>query len=1006
MANKGMCMGRILGCLARIAYVMMCMLFVSMAVPAKAFATEPNTLRVGIFDTAGYYGNDDAGRPSGYGYAYLGEIAKVSPLYMITAYDKADIMDQLNDALEQIQVSKPSFNTDLYNKYFESESSVLQLTLKETEYIKNHKPIKVVYDSNWAPFESFDKVANAPVGINADIMKRIAEKTGLSFEYINGFNYDEAIKMVSNGEADMLLSYDTNSQKGKELNIQLSDTFLDAPIAIIGKEYNITPKSVFAVPGTYTIPLAYIQRHFPNNKIITLRGIEDCYAAIQNGDADFTAENIYAANCVIQYGTYGSLVVASITTQMDRFSFAFNADTDYQLISIINKGILTVSEAEKAALILAHTTNMGSERGRELFVKRYRVMIMFVFLVLFITLIAGLFIIILQQMKNRKALWKMAYVDELTGLSNLNKFKMDAKKLLSDNPNKRYVMALLDINKFNLINEIYGFPEGDRVLLALKDGLYGFINPAIDLIARKDSDEFLIFADYDRVMLDGSEHDGFSGELKEYMLEKTGHKLRFSVGRYLIKPGENDIDAVFEKVNYAHSMAKQSSPVSEIYDYDDDMKKQAIRHREIENKMEAALNNNEFIIYLQPKYRLEDERLTGAEALVRWQEKTGKDVVYPSEFVPLFEKNGFIVRLDMYMFKKACEIISGWMGQGLPLTTISVNFSRIHLQNPDFVDEIIAIADSFNVPKRYLEIELTESTIFDNEAVLEDVLVKLHNVGFTLSMDDFGTGYSSLGLLKNLPVDVIKIDRAFFTNNRYKSRARTVIESVVKMAKDLDIHTVAEGVETFEHVEFLREIGCESVQGYYFAKPMPAADFSTQSFVVTPDRVEADYKLDIKLLGDIALGRGVLGVEMPVAVYRLFEFAIREALSERYGEGEMEETMRMAGKISGRVFASEILDLSLEFNDFIDQLTEKWREMKIGLLRLERLEAESGAAVITIRDDLDCSGTKDEGKVICNYDEGFIAGVLYEYTKKIYTVVEIDCWGNGSDVCRFEVIPK
>ncbi len=624
-------------------------------------------------------------------------------------------------------------------------------------------------------------------------------------------------------------------------------------------------------------------------------------------------------------------------------------------------------------------------------------------LFLILGLVLLLLCVLVLLIRNRKILWSVAYIDPRTGMGNLNKFKLDAEKIIRNNPDKRFQVLMLDINKFNLINEMYSYEEGNIVIKAFCDTLVEQNSSSNTYcVARVRADNFILISE----VMDEDEAKSFLIKTVASVKEKTGHFLQLCTGRYIIDEGFTNIDLIYERVNYAHNISKQNPLQGTIYDYDDDIKKQAIRHKEIEAIMEQALEDNEFVVYLQPKYRLLDESLAGAESLVRWQKKDG-GVVFPSEFIPLFEANGFIQKLDMYMFTQTCKILNAWREEGKNLITISNNFSRLHLNNPTFVDEIISISDEYGVPRSYLEIELTESTIFDNEEVLEDILYRLHNAGFTLSMDDFGSGYSSLGLLKNLPVDVIKFDRAFFSNNRYKSRARTVIESVVQMAKELGIQTVAEGVELPEHVELLKELGCEIVQGYYYAKPMPFEQLSTFDVDRKPyEFYEPEYNLKLEDLGDIEVGRSKLGSDMPVLVYRLFEFSVREALTTLYGAGEMENALRYAGKISGRIMINTLLDKKLSFDEFIPHFIERMDELGIGVVNLEKFEKDSGFIVFTVQDDLDCSGTSDIGRTVCNYDEGIFAGVLYEYTNKAYSVVEVDCWSTGAEICRFECRPK
>ncbi len=925
------------------------------------------------------------------------------PYYFIMNKENTALYDLVNDAMEQMLMENPNFIAQLNMKYYSTESNPLVLTKKEKEFINKLGTLKVVFDSYWPPFESYNEGTGEPEGINVDAFNLITEKIGLNYEFLSGYDYEQAIQAVGEKSVDMLLSYDTNPQKAAELNMLLSNNFLSTPISIVGKKYRVSADSVFAIPTTYTLPMRFVKEHFPDNKIIKFDDITECYEAIKDDKADFTLENIYAATDAIESGKYGGLLIASVTPLMDKFSFAFRSDIDPMLINIMNKAIMTVTDAEMDSLLLAYTTNKVAASGLEM-AKNYDRQRAIISVSAMIIVFISMCYVIFMQFRNKKSLWRMAYIDELTGFSNYNKFKKDAEKLLLYNNNLGYICTIIDVDNFKLINEMQGFAEGDRIIKGMSKAIESVLNPTLDTFGRIYSDHFVILKSYP-ISEDGERlEEETEEEFLKALQSQLGQMVTFRFGRYFLDKNETDLVEVLEKANYAHSVAKEQVH-SNVCNYDDALRRVDIREKQIENKMENALLSNQFKVYLQAKYSLADETVIGAEALVRWQEDD-KDFIYPSEFIPLFEKNGFIIKLDMYMFKKACEIIRHWIDKDLPLITISVNFSRLHLKNENFVKEIIEIADGYRVPKRYLEVEITESTMLDNELALEDILVNLHAAGFTLSMDDFGTGYSSLGLLKNLPVDVIKIDRSFFAENKYKNRARTVIINVIKMAKELGIHTIAEGVESFEHIEFLREMGCDAVQGYYYAKPISADSFSTQSIVVKHTDSEIIHNLSMEAIGNIDLGRGSLGVEMPVAVYRLFQLAIREAITQRGGDGEMVETLRQAGKIAGSVFAQELLDVNLPFAEFMSNLADKLMELKIGILKAENFNADTGSAVFTVSNDLDCSGMPNTGKVICNYDEGFISGVLYEYTKKHYSVVEVDCFGTGANLCRFEAKVK
>lgn len=431
--------------------------------------------------------------------------------------------------------------------------------------------------------------------------------------------------------------------------------------------------------------------------------------------------------------------------------------------------------------------------------------------------------VVMIQRKNTKKLERIAYEDDLTGVPTLAKFKIDAQKLLDDHPNMKFVLVKNDVDKFKLLNRTCGFETGDQVLKNMAKAFAGCVFSKNFVVARFNIDEFIFLHEFSSMEKLSEQKRRYDALFKELMGDGFSYNIHFVSGHYhLYRDDCRDINVAIERVNTAHRCAKNTG-VSMVV-YDEKLLEDALRKKEIENRMEHALAHGEFKVFLQPKYRLNDERLIGAEALVRWEDGE-RGLLYPGAFISIFEGNGFIVKLDMYMFKNTCQLIRGWMQRGLQPVPVSVNFSRLHLANKDFIPALCEIADHYQVPHQLLEIELTETAILDNEKILFSALKQLHTRGFTVSMDDFGIGYSSLGLLKNIPVDEIKIDRSFFIAAENKSRTKFVLACIIDMAKHLDIKTVAEGVETNEHIELLRTLGCDIVQGYYYAKPMPEKEF-------------------------------------------------------------------------------------------------------------------------------------------------------------------------------------
>lgn len=428
------------------------------------------------------------------------------------------------------------------------------------------------------------------------------------------------------------------------------------------------------------------------------------------------------------------------------------------------------------------------------------------------------------QNRSMRALEEIAYVDELTKAPTLAGFKLEAQRFIDENPGKKLLMVKFDIDKFKLVNEILGKEVGDLVIINLAKALKMNIAPGYDRYARVHDDEFLVLHEYEQAEELIHIRDKYQVIFATLMGDKFDYNIRMVSGHYYME-SENCKDAseAIEKANIAHRRAKQMN--TEICVYDETLIKEDIRKKDIEERMTHALYTGEFKVYLQPQYNLKNETISGAEALVRWKPENGS-LIYPDEFIPIFEENGFVTSLDMYMFGKSCEIIRGWLDASITPVVVSVNFSRKHLSNSHFVMALCDIADTYSVPHRYLGIEITEGIFFDNKEVLLDVLERLHENNFTLIMDDFGTGYSSLGMLKNIPVDVIKIDKSFFDNMENEERAKVVLGYMIKMASVLNIQTVSEGVETKEMADSLREFGCDIAQGYYFARPMPAEELS------------------------------------------------------------------------------------------------------------------------------------------------------------------------------------
>ena len=416
---------------------------------------------------------------------------------------------------------------------------------------------------------------------------------------------------------------------------------------------------------------------------------------------------------------------------------------------------------------------------------------------------------------------RLAYEDPLTGGKNVNYFNEFAQILLHDNKEMPYVVCRFDIANFRYINESYGHVKADQVLKACVKEFEGCFGPR-ELCVRMNADQFLA------LMINDA---GMDGRLEAFRAAVNAaargvgikYPIKFKLGIYQVRTHEKDVDVMIDRANAARRMLRGDEKHSRLV-YSEEIASNMHKANLIESQMQHALASGEFKVYLQAKWDIEKNTVCGCEALVRWVKSDGK-IVRPDEFIPLFEKNGFIEMLDFYMLETVCQQVCALQKEGKMVYPVSVNQSRVLLHNPDYLDNVVDILRKYKIPEGLVELEITETVFEDEKDRIFDVLEKLKICGVKLNMDDFGSGYSSLNMLKDVPFDVIKIDRVFFSASVDNEKSRVVLCKIVEMINGIGMDVVCEGVENQEHVDFLRSIGVKKVQGFYYAKPVPCEEF-------------------------------------------------------------------------------------------------------------------------------------------------------------------------------------
>lgn len=416
--------------------------------------------------------------------------------------------------------------------------------------------------------------------------------------------------------------------------------------------------------------------------------------------------------------------------------------------------------------------------------------------------------------KQRMRIEQLAFVDEVTGGNTYTKFTIDVQKLLQTEQRTSYSILAFDIDSFKYINGFYGFEQGDKILKTVYDQYQSQLTEK-ERIARISADHFVVLL-----------KDVSTERLKTLFcseLSIDGIKVYLSAGLYHLKNNEESLNLVLDKATLISRKAKDQSH-KEVFIYSDEVDADINRKEQVKRAIEQALANNEIVAYFQPKVDIDGNKLAAAEALARWITKEGV-MISPAEFIPICEKTGIITSIDWTILEQTLQFLRTCIDNHLPCVPISVNFSRHHLRNPDFSQTLRERLEHYQIPGELIEVELTETIIFDNAKSVNNLIHELHDFGVKVSMDDFGSGYSSLHMLQDVDIDTLKIDRGFLQSTENSERQTTIFETIVQMANKLHIQTVVEGVETAEHITLMKQSGASIAQGYFYSKPVDRATF-------------------------------------------------------------------------------------------------------------------------------------------------------------------------------------
>lgn len=745
-----------------------------------------------------------------------------SPFYFATAKGNEKVLSGLNYAQNIIKNTNPYFDQQLYQKYYGSLTEAsLVMTREEQNTVNNAPVIRVAVVDFYQPFICYDPLSDTYSGIISDILNDISIRTGLTFRYKTAASFKDALDMVKNQNADITGFFSKNYYQAEQNNLRLTSSYLNVPaVMITDKKVPVPSYETLALTSSYLLPYEALSKLSSGN-LAYYDTPEDCAEAVKNHKADAAFLNAYSADYILSDSRFFDLKQVSLKGYDYDMCFAVSDNMDALLFQIINQAVTSISKDKMNEIIIDNNLVFSEITIQDIF-NRMPLNVVLLAGGIFIIITCALGSVIYMKSRNNRIIHQLLDTDTLTGMSSYKLFLANANSML-EHTAKQYALISLDIDRFKYINETYGYQEGDRLLITLAGEIRNFMGEG-ELFARVFADNYILLLTYstrpelhNRILSINQQLDLILNN------NSRGYHLVLSLGIYC--PGQEplNLDVFIDRASYAREQAKGSYSNTIMY-YDEQIKKQIKEEKELESQMKSALSNREFKPYYQAKVDITSREIVGAEALVRWINPR-KGFMSPGSFIPYFEKCGFIVNVDLYIFKEVCCQIRQWLNDGIPVPTISCNFSRLHFKNENFPETLKQIADECQVPASLLELEITETVAMEHAEVVSEYVDRLHSYGFKIAIDDFGVGYSSLGVLEQLSIDVLKLDKTFFDKSRNNKISEAIIQCLVDLANKIQMQIVCEGIETTEQEQFLHDTGCYIAQGFLYARPIPAEEF-------------------------------------------------------------------------------------------------------------------------------------------------------------------------------------
>ena len=746
-----------------------------------------------------------------------------SDFYFAVSKKRPELLSELNDALSRLQDENRFYNQQLYEQYIIRAGANAFLSASEVSWLEAHGTIRVGYQDSYLAFCAADEETGRLTGTLKDFLDLAAYSMAnarLDFSAAAYPTASAALDALNSGEIDCVFPVNLKAYDGEKRNLVMTPPLTDTDIYAIVRQADqhiFTQKEHVVVAVNEGNPNyeAFLQEHFPSWRKVYYPETAQCLKAVSDGVADCVLISSFRYNNIARLCEKYRLTSLSTGMGLD-YCFAVGSGNT-ELYSILAKAIGLVPSSTLHAALIYYTTEDARLSFTDFLADNIGTVLAVVAVVVLVILV--LMVYSIRAEKKAARLISATETDELTGLYSRNYFFEYANRMYRAQPETPMDAIVLNLEKFHSVNALNGRAFGDRVLQTLGNEIRAILSETDGIAGRFEADRFDIYCRHTE------DHQAIYDRLQHALddLAPTA-SLRLRIG---VMTSREKLEPVqlFDRARTACNMARGHF-MEHLIVFDEKVRERELFEQRLMNDLRRALNGYEFEVYYQPKYDItaNPPRPVSAEALIRWHHPE-YGMIHPDEFIPLLEKTGGIKEVDKFVWNEAAAQIVRWREHYGVTVPVSVNLSRIDVFDPQLESTLDRILSFNGLPHDALSLEVTESAYTENADQVIRVVESLREKGYVVEMDDFGTGYSSLNMLSSMPIDVLKMDRAFIRNIEHSEKDVQLVALILGISKNLKIPVVAEGVETPAQLRLLQAQGCGLAQGYYFSHPLPPSEF-------------------------------------------------------------------------------------------------------------------------------------------------------------------------------------